>query len=79
MNRTFNQNHAACNLATGEIILCSSVNALKCRIRHNEDWDRAHGYYTKSEWVFAHGGNNSAYDKLREKVTSLLAKKGGAR
>lgn len=79
MNRTFNQNHAACNLTTGEVILCSSVNALKRRIRHNEAWDRAHGYYAKSEWVFAHGGNNRAYERLSAKVNNLLAKEGGAR
>jgi hypothetical protein len=55
--------HWAINLTTGEIIGSTSVNALKRRIRHNERWDIAHGYYAKSAWHFHHG----AYEGLRTK------------
>ena len=58
------QRHWACNLTTGEVIGCSSVNALKRRIRHNEAWDIAHGYFAKSEWRFYHG----SYEGLRHKT-----------
>ena len=71
------QKHAAFNLATGEIILTARRCGLNRLIRHNEAWDRAHGYYVKSEWVFAHGDN--AYEKICEKARNLLAKRGGAR
>ena len=57
------QRHWAINLTTGEIIGCSSVNALRRRIAHNERWDIAHGYYSKSQWRFHHG----AYEGLRTK------------
>ena len=57
------QRHWAYNLATGEVIGCSTVNALKRRIKHNTAWDRAHGYITKSAWRFHHG----TYEGLRAK------------
>ena len=49
------QRHWAYNLATGEVIGCSSANALRRRIRHNQAWDIAHGYYSASQWRFHHG------------------------
>lgn len=71
------QRHGAFNLATGEIILSARRCALRHLIRHNEAWDKAHGYYVKSEWVFAHGDH--CYEKLNAKAQRLLAKRGGAR
>ena len=76
-NFTNYQTHGAFNLATGEIILSTRRCGLNRLIRHNEMWDKAHGYYTKSEWVFAHGDH--AYEKLCAKAQTLLAKRGGAR
>ena len=57
------QRHWAINLTTGEIIGSSSVNALKRRIRHNERWDIAHGYYSKSAWRFYHGAYEGLFYK----------------
>lgn len=58
--------HFAYNKSTGEIIGCSTVNALKRRIKRNARWDRAHGYFDKPEWVFTHGSD--AYEKLKDKA-----------
>jgi hypothetical protein len=71
------QLHAAFNLTTGEVILTTRACALRHRIKHNEAWDRANGYYAKSEWVFVHG--DKAYEKLCDKSAKLLAQRGGAR
>ena len=71
------QLHAAFNLTTGEVILTARACALRHRIKRNEAWDIAHGYYAKSEWVFAHG--DKAYEKLCDKSAKLLAQRGGAR
>lgn len=71
------QLHAAFNLTTGEVILTARASALHRRIKHNEAWDIAHGYYAKSEWVFAHG--DKAYEKLCDKSARLVAQRGGAR
>jgi len=59
--------HAAYNKTTGEIICCSTVNALKRQIKRSVRWDRAHGYFYKSEWIFAHDGSD-AYEKLKDKA-----------
>jgi hypothetical protein len=69
--------HIAYNLATGEVLMSTRSNSLRRRIARNKAWDRANGYYAKSEWVFAHG--EDCESKARVKVQSLLAKRGGAR
>ena len=58
--------HVAYNKTTGEVIGCSTVNALKRRLKRNAIWDRAHGYFHKSEWRFVHGSD--AFEQLREKA-----------
>ena len=60
------QLHVACNLATGEVICTARACALRRRIAHNEAWDKAHGYYMGSRWIFAHGEH--AFKNLRAKV-----------
>lgn len=77
MNTPNRHTHAAFNLATGEVIMTNRACALRHRICHNEAWDKAHGYYLNSEWVFAHGDH--CYEELCAKVQTLLAKRGGAR
>lgn len=59
-------NHVAYNKTTGEVIGCSTVNALKRRLKRNARWDRVHGYFYKPEWVFTHGSD--AFEKLRVKA-----------
>ena len=57
-------NHVAYNTTTGEVIACSTSNALKRRIARNTAWDVAHGYgYGK--WVFTHKGIEALRDKIR--------------
>ena len=56
----YEQRHWAYNATTGEVIGCSTVNALKLRLRRNQRWDIAHGFYAKSAWRFYHG----AYEGL---------------
>lgn len=57
-------NHVAYNTITGEIIACSTSNALKRRIARNTAWDVAHGYgYGK--WVFTHKGIDGLCAKVR--------------
>lgn len=58
--------HVAYNKTTGEVIGCSTVNALKRRIKRNERWDRTHGYFIKSAWVFTHGSD--AFEQLKNKA-----------
>ena len=57
------QRHWAYNLATGEVIGCSTANALRRRLRHNQAWDIAHGYYAPSQWRFHHGSYEELYRK----------------
>ena len=52
--------HWAFNLATGEVIGCSTSNALKRRVKRNTAWDIAHGYTNCHKWRFFHG----AYEDL---------------
>ena len=47
--------HWAYNLLTGEVIGCSTGNALKRRVKRNTAWDIAHGYRGCHEWRFYHG------------------------
>lgn len=47
--------HSAMNLITGEIRTTNSGNHLKRCIKRADAWDRAHGFYLPSKWVFAHG------------------------
>ena len=58
--------HVGYNKTTGEVIICSTVNALKRRIKRTARWDRAHGYFYKPEWIFVHGSD--AYEQLRVKA-----------
>lgn len=58
--------HVAYNKTTGEVICTARACALRRRIRHNTQWDRAHGYISKNEWVFAHGLN--AYESITERI-----------
>ena len=59
--------HWAYNAATGEVIGCSTVNALRRRLRRNQAWDFAHGYYAPSQWRFYHG----TYEGLRFKALNV--------
>ena len=57
-------NHVAYNTITGEVLACSTANALKRRVARNTAWDVAHGYgYGK--WVFTHKGIDGLCAKVR--------------
>ena len=56
------KNYVAYNTITGEIIACSTANALKRHIARITTWDVAHGYgYGK--WVFTDKGIDALWEK----------------
>ena len=50
-----NFKHIAYNLTTGEVIMTTTGNALKRRVKDNNAWAIRYGYPV-GEWRFAHGG-----------------------
>ena len=61
------QLHVACNLTTGEVICTSRACTLRRHIAHHEAWNKAHGYYMGSRWIFVHGEH--VFDDLLVKVS----------
>lgn len=49
-------NHAAYNLATGEIITCERANYLKKCVAYRQKTDREY-FGVNGRWVWAHGAN----------------------
>ena len=58
---TMNYRHVAYNLATGEILLSPTCNALKRHVARRTRSDRKYG--CRSIWAFSHRG----FDGLRER------------
>ena len=50
-----NYKHIAYNLTTGEVIMTTTGNHLKRKVRECNDWARYCGYPV-GEWRFAHNG-----------------------
>ena len=50
-----NFKHIAYNLTTGEVIMTTTSNTLKRKVKENNAWARYCGYPV-GEWRFAHNG-----------------------
>lgn len=50
-----NYKHIAYNLTTGEVIMTTTGNCLKRKVKKNNAWAIRYGYPV-GEWRFAHGG-----------------------
>lgn len=57
--------HAAYNLDTYEVIICSRGNHLKRKVAQVQRYNKAYNYMP-SRWVFAHG--KDVFRKLERKI-----------